>query len=145
LFAGFPPTTQSARHSFLAELKPVQATLIFYESPKRVHSLLEDLAECLGGGREAVVCRELTKKFEELSRGTLADLADEFSTRSPKGEIVVLVDRAKEAPADAGTLEAALDKAMEGMTMKDAAAVVAEAFGLPRREVYQMALKRQKD
>nr|WP_309663208.1 16S rRNA (cytidine(1402)-2'-O)-methyltransferase [Tabrizicola sp.] len=145
LFAGFPPTTRSARHAFLAELKPVQATLIFYESPKRVHSLLEDLAECLGGAREAVVCREMTKKFEETTRGCLADLAEAFSTRSPKGEIVVLVDRAKEAPAEAGALEAALGKAMEGMTMKDASALVAEAFGLPRREVYQLALKRQRE
>jgi 16S rRNA (cytidine1402-2'-O)-methyltransferase len=143
LFAGFPPTTHSARLAFLAELKPVQATLIFYESPKRINALLADMAESLGGGREAVVCRELTKKFEELTRGTLADLAEVFATRSPKGEIVVLVDRAKEAPADADTLEAALDRAMEGMTMKDAAALVAEAFGLPRREVYQLALKRR--
>ena len=142
LFAGFPPVTQSARRSFLEQLRPVQATLIFYESPKRVHALLEDLALCLGGIREAVVCRELTKKFEELSRGSLAILAEDFATRTPKGEIVVLVDRAKEDTADAGTVEAALDRAMQDMSMKDAAAVVAEAFGLPRREVYQLALKR---
>ena len=143
LFAGFPPTSQSARRSFLEELRPLQATLIFYESPKRVHALLADLVACLGGTREAVVCRELTKKFEEISRGSLDVLAEAFLTRSPKGEIVVLVDRAKEVTADAGTIEAALERAMTEMTMKDAAAVVAEAFGLPRREVYQLALKRQ--
>ena len=141
-FAGFPPVTKSARHSFLADLRPVQATLIFYESPKRVHALLVDLASCLGGARQAVVCREMTKKFEELTRGALTDLADVFASRTPKGEIVVLVDRAKDDPADAGTLEAALDRALAEMTMKDAAAVVAEAFGLPRREVYQLALQR---
>lgn len=143
LFAGFPPTSQLARRSFLEELKSVQATLIFYESPKRVHALLADMVDCLGKGRSGVVCRELTKKFEELSRGNLSELATVFSTRSPKGEIVVLVDRAPQQHADAETLELALNKAMAEMTMKDAAATVAEAFGLPRREIYQLALKRQ--
>ncbi len=142
LFAGFAPVTQSARRSFLATLKTVQATLILYESPKRVHALLADLVASLGGARQAVVCRELTKKFEELTRGTLAELTADFAGRSPKGEIVVLVDRAKAEAADTETLEAALEKAMKEMSMKDAAAVVAEAFGLPRREVYQLALKR---
>lgn len=143
LFAGFAPVTQSARRSFLEGLKPVQATLIFYESPKRVHALLADMVQSLGGARQAVVCRELTKKFEELSRGTLAELSAAFAERTPKGEIVVLVDRGKAEVADAETLEAALEKAMTEMSMKDAAAVVAEAFGLPRREVYQLALKRR--
>jgi 16S rRNA (cytidine1402-2'-O)-methyltransferase len=142
LFAGFAPVTQSARRSLLETLKPVQATLIFYESPKRVHALLADLLLVLGRARQAVVCRELTKKFEEMTRGSLADLAAEFAGRSPKGEIVVLVDRAKAEAADAETVEMALEKAMVEMSMKDAAAVVAEAFGLPRREVYQLALKR---
>jgi 16S rRNA (cytidine1402-2'-O)-methyltransferase len=143
LFAGFAPVTQSARRSFLEGLKPVQATLVFYESPKRVHALLADMVQSLGGARQAVVCRELTKKFEEVSRGTLAGLTAAFADRTPKGEIVVLVDRGKAEAADAQTLEAALEKAMLEMSMKDAAAVVAEAFGLPRREVYQLALKRQ--
>ncbi len=143
LFAGFAPVTQSARRSFLEGLKPVQATLIFYESPKRVHALLAVMVQSLGGARQAVVCRELTKKFEELSRGTLAELSAAFAERTPKGEIVVLVDRGKAEVADAETLEAALEKAMTEMSMKDAAAVVAEAFGLPRREVYQLALKRR--
>ncbi len=142
LFAGFAPVTRSARCSFLETLKPVQATLIFYESPKRVHALLEDMELTLGGMRQAVVCRELTKKFEEVTRGTLAEVAADFGSRNPKGEIVVLVDRAKAEVADAETIEAALDKAMTEMSMKDAAALVAEAFGLPRREVYQLALKR---
>ena len=142
LFAGFPPTAKSARRTFLADLAPVQATLILYESPKRVNQLLEDLCETLGEGRYAAVCRELTKRFEEVSRGSLRDLADAFREREVKGEIVVLVDRAAEVAADAATVEAALDKALAEMTVKDAAATVASAFGLPRREVYQMALKR---
>lgn len=142
LFAGFPPAAKSARETFLRELAQTQATLIFYESPKRVGGLLRDMVLTLGEGRDAVVCRELTKKFEEISRGTLAELADAFAERDVKGEIVVLVDRAPEQAADAATVEQALDQAMTHMSMKDAATAVAQAYGLPRREVYQLALRR---
>jgi 16S rRNA (cytidine1402-2'-O)-methyltransferase len=142
LFAGFPPVTKSARETFLRELAPLQATLILYESPKRVRGLLGDMCEVLGEGRKAVVCRELTKRFEEVSRGSLAELAAAFDGRAVKGEIVVLVDRAPEQQADAATVEQALDQALTHMTMKDAAAAVAQAYGLPRRDVYQLALKR---
>lgn len=142
LFAGFPPAAKGARTSFLKELSAVKATLILYESPKRVKQLLEDLCQTMGEGRYAAVCRELTKRFEEVTRGTLADLAAAYADRDVKGEIVVLVDRAGETAADAATVEAALDRALQDMTVKDAAAAVAEAFDLPRRDVYQMALKR---
>ena len=141
LFAGFPPAAKSARATFLAELASVQATLILYESPKRINQLLEDLSQYMGEGRYAAVCRELTKRFEEVSRGSLRQLADAFAGRTVKGEIVVLIDRAEAAKADADTVEAALTMALATMTVKDAAAAVAEAYGLPRREVYQLALK----
>ena len=142
LFVGFAPPTKSARLTFLQDLRDVQATLILYESPKRVKQLLDDLVQSLGGGRYAVVCRELTKRFEEVSRGTLVDLAAAYADRDVKGEIVVLVDRGAVARVDAATVEQALDQAMLRMTVKDAAAAIAEAYGLPRREVYQMALRR---
>jgi 16S rRNA (cytidine1402-2'-O)-methyltransferase len=142
IFAGFPPTTKAARRTFLQGLKTVPATLILYESPKRVNHLLEDLAQVLGEGRQAVVCRELTKRFEEVTRGTLAELVAAYADRTVKGEIVVLVDRPSEVVVDAQMLEQALEQALTKMTVKDAAAAVAEAFGIPRREVYQMALKR---
>ncbi|NJM84611.1 MAG: rRNA (cytidine-2'-O-)-methyltransferase, partial [Tabrizicola sp.] len=145
LFAGFPPSSKAARKRFLADLGPVQATLIFYESPKRIHGLLADLTETLGGERQAAVCRELTKKFEEVLRGSVAELSDAVADRELKGEIVVLVDRAAEAPIAAKTIEEALDQAMRTMTMKDAVAHVADAFGQPRREVYQRALARKSD
>ncbi len=142
LFAGFPPASKSARLRFLTDLAGVQATLILYESPKRINQLLADLSQCLGAGRKAAVCRELTKRFEEVSRGTLGDLADAFSGRVVKGEIVVLIDRATEVKADAETVDAALTKALATMTVKDASAAVAEAYGLARRHVYQLALKK---
>ena len=141
LFAGFPPAARSARTSFLRDLAGVQATLILYESPKRINQLLEDLSQCMGEGRYAAVCRELTKRFEEVSRGNLGDLAKAFAGRVVKGEIVVLIDRAAPVKVDVATLEEALKMALTTMTVKDAAAAVAEAYGLPRRDVYQAALK----
>lgn len=141
LFAGFPPAAAGARATFLAELAPVQATLVLYESPKRVYRLLGELCEKLGAGRQAVVARELTKRFEEVSRGTLAELAEAFDGRDVRGEIVVLVDRAAPVQAGEAEMEAALEQALAEMSVKDAAAVVAERLGLPRREVYQAALR----
>ena len=142
LFAGFPPAQRSARQRFFQELKDTQATLIFYESPKRIYQMLDDLAQVMGGLRYAAVCRELTKRFEEVTRGTLAELAGIFVERDVKGEIVVLVDRAAVGATDAATWEDALDRAMLTMSVKDAAAMVAEAYDLPRRDVYQVALSR---
>lgn len=141
-FAGFPPAAKGARETFFRDLAQVQATLIFYESPKRINQSLTDLAYIMGENRSAAVCRELTKKFEEVSRATLGALATSFAGRDVKGEIVVLVDRAPEQVADADVVEQALDKALSHMSMKDAAAAVAQAYGLARRDVYQLALKR---
>lgn len=141
-FAGFPPAARGARETFFRDLAQVQATLIFYESPKRINQSLTDLAYIMGENRSAAVCRELTKKFEEVSRATLGALAVSFADRDVKGEIVVLVDRAPEQVADADVVEQALDQALSHMSMKDAAAAVAQAYGLARRDVYQLALKR---
>lgn len=140
LFAGFPPAAAGARRRFFAELAGIPATLVFYESPKRVSRSLGEMAEAFGN-REAAVCRELTKRFEEVTRGRLQDLVAAFSDRSVKGEIVVLVDRAQAVVADAASLEAALEAALQVMSVKDAAAEVAQKLGLPRRDVYQLALR----
>ncbi len=145
LFAGFPPAAKGARMTFLKELAPLQATLVLYESPNRINQILDELVQSHGAGRYAAVCRELTKRFEEVTRGSLADLRDGFAGRDVKGENVLVIDRGAEVRASAETVEQALVQAMAQMTVKDAAAAVAEAFGLPRRDVYQMALKRGKD
>ncbi|MFN4154959.1 MAG: 16S rRNA (cytidine(1402)-2'-O)-methyltransferase [Paracoccaceae bacterium] len=142
LFAGFPPSAKSARRRFLNELVRVGATLILYESPKRIRETLGECVQCFGEERQAVVCRELTKRFEEVTRGTLAELVTAYDGRDVKGEIVLLIDRGAAVQADAETVEAALDRAMESMSVKDAAAAIADAYGLPRREVYQLALGR---
>jgi 16S rRNA (cytidine1402-2'-O)-methyltransferase len=140
LFAGFLPNTSGKRKTALAEFVGVPATLIFYESPKRLGAMLRDAAEVLGPDREAVVCRELTKKFEERCAGSLADLSTRYSEETPKGEIVVLIDRGVGAVTDQATLDEALQDALTRMSVKDAATEVSKIFGVPRREAYQRAM-----
>jgi 16S rRNA (cytidine1402-2'-O)-methyltransferase len=141
LFAGFPPTGAGDRARFLAELGQVPATLILYESPKRINRLLTEMADAFGKDRLAAVCRELTKRFEEVSRGTLGDLAEAFAGRVVKGEIVVLIDRPGDRVVDAASIEAALRDALAHGSVKDAAAEVSAALNLPRKDVYRMALQ----
>ena len=145
MFVGFPPNTSAARLSFLSEMAQIPATLVFYESPKRLSKLLTDMVSSLGEERRAVVCRELTKKFEETTRGSLGELVAVFDGVAIKGEIVVLLDRDHKAKADPITVETALRSALAQMSVKDAAAMVAESLALPRRDVYQVALNIVKD
>lgn len=140
LFAGFLPPAAEARRRELAELGRAAATLVFYESPRRVADLLDDLAATLGGDRPAAICRELTKLHEEVLRGTVEELREAVATRPPRGEVVLLVGRAEGPEAGPGEVDAALADAMRTMRVKDAATAVAGALGLPRREVYQRAL-----
>ena len=139
-FVGFLPATRAARETEIAALRDVGFTLVFYESPKRVGEMLGNLRDILGGERQAVVCRELTKKFEEVVRGDLATLAEQFKDRPVKGEIVVLVGRAGAQTISDADVATALREAMKTMRIKDAATTVAGALGLPRRQVYQIAL-----
>ena len=143
-FAGFLPSTKSARLGALEGLAEIQGTLAFYESPRRIGAMLRDAAQALGAEREAAVCRELTKKFEEVRTGTLAELAQSYAGAAPKGEIVVLVDRRRSQAVNQASLEEDLKQAMAAMSMRDAVDMVAKAHGLPRRQVYQLALEQTK-
>ena len=140
LFAGFLPPTKSAREKALAELANVPASLVFFETARRYSEMVHSCVQVLGGTRQAAMCRELTKKFEEVRRGTLSDLAQGADDDPPKGEIVVVVDRGRDkaGPEDRDRM---LGEALQTMTVKDAARHVAEALGLPRRDVYQAALQ----
>ena len=140
LFAGFPPAAAGARRRWLAGLDAAEATVAVYESPRRVHRLLGEMAEVMGEGRPAALCRELTKRFEEVARGTLGSLAAGLEGRVPKGEIVVLVDRAPPRVAAAADVEAMLRDALGRLSRRDAVAEVTRATGRPRREVYALAL-----
>lgn len=139
-FAGFMPTSGGARATALDGLAKIPGTVILYESPKRIHKLLAAMLLSFGRGRQIVICRELTKKFEEVMRGTVSDLADQLSDRTLKGEIVVLIDRAEIVVAGPQEIEEALLERLKTMSVKDAAADVAKTMGLARRDVYQAAL-----
>lgn len=141
LFAGFLPQKGGPKTKRLEELANVPATLVFFESPHRTGATLEKMAELLGRSREAVVARELTKRFETFERGTLSDLAGRFEEASVKGEIVILVGPPEERPqADASDMDALLVAALEEMPVSAAAKKVAKATGLDRGEVYKRAL-----
>ena len=140
LFAGFPPPKSAARRSFLAELAGVRATLVFFEGGPRLAGSLADMAAVLGD-REAVVCRELTKLYETVVRGRLAALAADPRFEAPKGEIVVLVGPGRETEATAADADAALLDALSRLKPADAAAEVARALGLSRRDLYRRALE----
>ncbi|KIN75092.1 Ribosomal RNA small subunit methyltransferase I [Sulfitobacter noctilucae] len=139
-FAGFLPNAKAARCAALEKLGAAAGTLVFYESPKRLAAMLRDAAKVLGEAREAAVCRELTKKFEEVRRGTLAELAEVYANQTPKGEIVVLVDRSHSEIVKEADIDSSLRRALTEMSVRDAADMVAQAHDLPRRQVYQRAL-----
>jgi 16S rRNA (cytidine1402-2'-O)-methyltransferase len=141
LFAGFLPSRAGARRETLAALAAVPASLIFYESPKRLVASLQAMAETLGD-RPAAVARELTKLHEEIRRGRLNALAVEHAAEQPpRGEIVVVVGPPEPDVTPAGDeLDALLIEALASAPVKQAAGVVAAATGLPRRELYARAL-----
>jgi 16S rRNA (cytidine1402-2'-O)-methyltransferase len=140
-FSGFLPNTKSRRKTALAALSKVPGTLVFYESPKRVAAMLADAAEVLGGDRQAVLCRELTKKFEEVLQAPLSELAEICANRNLKGEIVVLIDRAPLSIINRDQLTSSLSAALETMSVRDAADKISAELGVKRREAYQLALK----
>jgi 16S rRNA (cytidine1402-2'-O)-methyltransferase len=139
LFAGFLPARGKARQTRLAQLKPVPATLVFYEAPSRLADSLADIATVLGD-REAAVARELTKLHEEVRRGSLAELARWANEATPKGEMVIVVGPARaEAVADE-TIAAQLAPLLSDMSLSDAAKSVAEALGIAKSRAYGIGL-----
>lgn len=140
-FEGFLPPKSGARKARLSELRAIPATMIFYESGPRLAESLSDMAATLGA-RDAAVCRELTKAFEEIRRGTLSDLADHYEEAgAPKGEIVVVVAPPGETPLlDEEDIEQKIKTALKTLSLKDASAAIAAETGLPRKEIYARAL-----
>ncbi|WP_285116065.1 16S rRNA (cytidine(1402)-2'-O)-methyltransferase [Leifsonia sp. fls2-241-R2A-40a] len=142
-FEGFLPRKQGERQSALRALAAEPRTMVFFESPNRLAASLADIATVLGEDRRAVVARELTKLFEEVRRGTAAELAA-WAADGVRGEIVIVVAGAPARAADPETaLEQVLALVAAGTRLKDAAAEVAEATGLGKRDLYQAALGRR--
>jgi 16S rRNA (cytidine1402-2'-O)-methyltransferase len=145
LFAGFPPTRAGPRQRFLTEIAAVPASLVLMESPRRLAASLADMADVLGQ-RDAVVARELTKLFEEVRRGTLAELAAHYrDAATPKGEVTVVVaPPAGPPPADDADIDRRLAAALAEASVRGAAEQVAAETGLPKRRLYARALELQR-
>jgi 16S rRNA (cytidine1402-2'-O)-methyltransferase len=139
-FCGFLASKQAARKTALEELKQIQATLLFFESPKRLLPFLRDARDVLGD-RTGAVCREMTKLYEEAQRGSLSSLIAHYDTLPPRGEIVVVVEGAPCAPSlDQKDIETHLERALQTQSVKEAVELISKAFSLSKREVYQHAL-----
>ena len=140
-FAGFPPPRRAARRRAIGELAGLAATLVWFESPRRLAALLADLAAVLGP-REACVARELTKLHEEMRRGLLPELAAHYACAPARGEVTVLVAPPGKAPpaTDADALDALLVEALARRSPSGAAAEVAARTGADRRALYDRAV-----
>lgn len=143
LFLGFPPPRQAARRTAFSALRAseragLSATMIWHEAPHRLAETLDDMLAVFGN-RSAAVARELTKRFEDVRRGTLSALCASFAADPARGEITVLVGPPEEA--DPEDLDGSLRRALRDGSVKDAAAIVAAATGLPRKLVYARALE----
>jgi len=146
-FGGFLPSQKGERRKRLEEVRDIPATLIFYEAPHRVAKSLTDCFEVLGN-RQAAVARELTKLHEEIARGSLSDLATQYSKASVKGEIVLVIERGKvgavkpdASPKSLAARVKELEK--EGLDPKAALKKAAKEFGLSKSEAYRLALEKK--
>jgi len=141
LFAGFLPSKAKARADAIAELAPIRATLVFYESGPRLADSLAALADGLGI-RESAVAREITKLHEECVTGSLSELADRYADAPPKGEIVIVVGPPQERPeASEADLDSTLREALGRLSPSRAAAEVAQRLGVPKKRAYARALE----
>jgi 16S rRNA (cytidine1402-2'-O)-methyltransferase len=139
LFEGFLPNKKEGRKNALAELKNIKATLIFFESAKRLLASLTDMSEVLGM-REAAVLREITKRFEEVKRGSIQELIKYYSENPPKGEVVVIVGPPSDKNISTDDINTQLAKLIGQMSVKDAVALIVENTGANKKDVYKMAL-----
>ena len=143
LFLGFSPNKSGARQSWFNAEKQERGSLIYYESARRLAAGLADAQETLGN-RRAAVCREISKKFEEVIRGDLKSLIARYEEQgAPKGEIVVVIEGNNSEPSQTSDIDTdmLLAKALEHMSVKSAAAFVSEVTGTRKKELYNKALE----
>ncbi len=141
-FEGFLPPKQVARRARLTELARIEATLVMFESGNRVQETLGDLADIMAG-REAAICREMTKLHESISRGPLTDLARSADRLETRGEFVLVIGppRADSKIMTEHDLDDLLRASLQRDSVKDAVAHAVELSGRPRREIYARALE----
>lgn len=143
-FIGFLPKTQKHRLPVLESIKSYEGTLIFYEAPHRITNVLQEI-EAVLGDRDAVLCRELTKKYEQYLRGTLSSIRQELKDQGSRGEFVILVAGAspmleEDAQGDVDYASLVQELMDQGVDKKEAIRTVARRCGVPKRSVYQAAI-----
>ncbi|MDO8886312.1 16S rRNA (cytidine(1402)-2'-O)-methyltransferase [Candidatus Oleimmundimicrobium sp.] len=141
IFQGFLPRKKGERCKILTELALNTKTLIFYESPHRIKAFLEDSLEIFGNRKMALV-RELTKKFEEVIRGTISEVLEKIKEKKPLGEMVVVIEGAKKAkkgprPGEKEIQSKVVNLINQGFTKKEAIQMVSKELELPKRIVYE--------
>ncbi|CAK7192351.1 Ribosomal RNA small subunit methyltransferase I [Commensalibacter sp. Nvir] len=150
MFVGFPPTKSQARQTAFGLLKGaehvgLQTTFIWHEAPHRLTEMLEDLSIVFGEDRQAAVARELTKKFEDVQRGTLKELSNHYSSNPARGELTVLLGpNLQLSEYNDDDLKKQIMDALTIMSVKDASNAIAKANHLPKKIVYQKALELSK-
>jgi len=142
VFLGFLPAKSAARQKELSAYKTYKETLILYEAPHRITALLEDLLSTLGD-RYIVLCRELTKRFEEIHRGLISNLLNKFSDTDPKGEFVVLIEAATATTLNEITDKEILDL-INHLSSKDAAEYLSKIHGVSKKDLYQRIIQLKK-
>ncbi|MDA8812158.1 16S rRNA (cytidine(1402)-2'-O)-methyltransferase [Amylibacter sp.] len=141
-FGGFLGSKSSQRIKNLQKIQNLDATIVYYESPKRTLSTLKDISKIFGNDRLISVCREMTKKFEEVIRGTVDQVIDEIKSRhSFKGEVVIVLGPPTKKEISDQEIYSALQIALQEYRIKDAATQIAEQFGVPKKRSYEMALR----
>lgn len=140
-FVGFLPARSGPRKAILEKWKDRTGTLICFETGPRLEESLKDIKKVMGD-RPAAIARELTKLYEEVRRGRLSDLIEDVSQNgAPKGEIVLVIGENKTEEISEDTIEGQLKAALKTLSVRDAADMVAQATGKPKKTIYQLALK----
>lgn len=147
VFEGYPPERQAARLRYLQTLAAETRTIVFYETPHRIAEFIDDAQSVFGGERPAAIAREMTKKFESIDTGTLAELSTSLASGiiPARGEFVIVIQGAHAQAGDEQVMQAEklLGVLLEELPLKKAAALTAKITGLPKNRLYELGLKQQ--
>lgn len=147
-FEGFLPMNKKNRARQLASLADETRTMLFYEAPHKLSATLCDLRDAFGADRRLVLCRELTKLHEEIDRTTLGEAAERYASQEPRGEFVLVLEGGAPQEEQRPTLEDGAERVAvlqsEGRTLRDAVRQVSKEWDLPKNQLYDLAVARNK-
>ena len=138
-FVGFLPSKSQTRRNHLAPFKGIETSFIFYESPLRLTKTLHDLLEVFGD-KPCAIGRELTKRYEQIKRGTVSSLIEYYEAHPPKGECIIVFSNQGGTQISADAVDQMITDALGKLSAKDAAATVSQLTGLPKKDIYQRIL-----